>query len=189
MFNLGATGALELEAEQDRLRDMKGGFKTEAEKELFFIESALAEEQFREAERVALLEDEQLQQLRDAEASLLFQLETFGNQKEIAFGKIEQASEGVAGGIIDLEQAQQNYKENAPEFLNELEVLDNHFSGVNDSVRAVLDATNKFGEVDADKIVTTLTPVVNVLSQLNAAAQIAKDFAFGTRDEVGAQNL
>ena len=188
MFDLGVVSALELEAEQDRLRDMRGGFKTEAEKELFFVESALAEEQFREAERVALLEDEQLQQLRDAEASLLFQLETFGNQKEIAFGKVEQAAEQVAGGIIDLEQAQQNYKEKAPEFLNELEVLDDHFSGVNDSVRALLDATNKFGEVDSDKIVTTLTPVVNILSQINAARQLAEDFAFGTRDDVGPQN-
>ena len=188
MFDLGVVSALELEAEQDRLRDMRGGFKTEAEKELFFVESALAEEQFREAERVALLEDEQLQQLRDAEASLLFQLETFGNQKEIAFGKIEQASEQVAGGIIDLEQAQQNYKEKAPEFLNELQVLDDHFGGVNDSVRALLDATNKFGEVDADKIVTTLTPVVNILSQINTARQIAEDFLFGTRDEVGPQD-
>ncbi len=186
MFNLGATGALELESEQDRLRDMTGGFKSEAEKELFFIESALAKEQLQETERLVLLEDEQLQQLRDAEASLIFQLETFGDQKEIAFGKIEAASEGVANGIIALETAQLAYKEKAPEFLNELQVLEDHFGGVSDSVQAVLDATNAFGEVDNTKILTTLTPVVEMLSALNAAAAIAEQYF--TADEVGPQN-
>tara|TARA_B100000029_G_C17604196_1_gene966847 strand:- start:193 stop:5877 length:5685 start_codon:yes stop_codon:yes gene_type:complete len=176
MFNLGAIGALDLEAEQDRLRDMKGGFKTEAEKELFFIEAALAEEQYKEAERVALLEDSQLQELRDAEAGLIFQLENFATDKEIAYGRIEEAAEGVALGIILLEQAQQKYKEKAPEYINELEILDTSFDGVSDSMNRVLDATNAFGEVDSGALVTKLTPVVEKLAELNTAMAIAKAY-------------
>ena len=59
--------------------------KQKLKKNLFFIESALAKEQLQETERLVLLEEEQLQQLRDAEASLLFQLETFGDQKGNSF--------------------------------------------------------------------------------------------------------
>ena len=183
MFGLGVIGALDLEAEQDRLRDMKGGFKTEAEKELFFIESALAEEQLRESERVALLQDSQLNELRDAEANLIFQLEQFATDKQIKYGQIEAAAEGVALGIISLEQAQQSYKEKAPEYINELEILDGAFDGVSGSMNAVLDATNKFGEVDYGTMVTKLTPYVEKLSELNTAMGIAQAY-FGKGDIV-----
>ena len=166
MFDLGVIGALDLEAEQDKLRNMTGGFKTDKEKELFFIESALAEEQLRESERVALLEDSQLQELRAAEDNLIFQIENFATQKEIQYGKIEAAEEAVTSGIIALTIAQETYKASAPDFIKELGILDTTFGGVNKSVRKVLDATNAFGEVDGEKIMTILTPIADELARI-----------------------
>ena len=173
MFDLGVIGALDLEAEQDRLRDLTGGFKSEKEKELFFIESALAEEQLREAERVALLEDSQLQELRNAEDNLIFQIQNFATQKEIAYGKIEAAEEAVTGGIIALTIAQETYKASAPDFLKELNILDTTFNGVSGGVQKLLDATNAFGEVDGEKITTILTPIADQLARIALYKDIA----------------
>ena len=75
--------------------------------------------------------------------------------------------------------AQETYKASAPDFLKELNILDTTFNGVSGSVQKVLDATNAFGEVDGEKIMTILTPIADELARI----ALYKDIADSVIDE------
>lgn len=188
MFDLGVIDALQLEAEQDSLRDMKGEFKTQDEKELFLLEASLAEEAFQEAQRIALLEDETLQQLRDAEATLVFQLENFSLSKEEAYGRIEAAEEQIIGGVINLTTAQENLKANAPKYAEVIGGIRDHFDGWAGSVDKVLGAIDEAGNVDPTKFVNSFTPIIETLSAYAVARDMA-DAVDANTATVGAQGF
>ena len=188
MFDLGVIDALKLEAEQDSLREMKGEFKTQDEKELFFLEASLAEEAFQEAQRIALLEDETLQGLRDAEEQLVFQLENFSLSKEEAYGRIEAAEEKIISGVINLTEAQENLKLNAPKYGEIIDKIGGHFEGWAGSVDKVLSGIDEAGNVDPTKFQNAFTPIIETLTAYAVARDMA-DAVDANTATVGAQGF
>ena len=169
MLSKGATTPLFLQAEKDTLRDMKGGFKTPEEKELFLIESALAEEQLVETERIAREEDRALHDARVAEQQAFDAVANFNKELAIEYDKISIAQEGVINASLSLERANAEFVAKAPELQEELEIIDGLYGGIAGSVDSVFDAMGDLNNMDLTSFVTNVT---------SAFEEIAKDQAY-----------
>ena len=171
MFNLGIVSALDLEAAQDELREMKGEFKTNAEKELFLLEYAAAAEEKAEYEKEILEIHPDLVQARENYVALLNEQELIQFDVQNGANGIAAAEERVAAGVLAVDAAYTNFKLQAPEYAKEIELLDGAFGGVNTRVKEL-----------SDLITTITTPGMFDFSSLTTpiteAAEQLRDFLF-----------
>lgn len=139
MFNLGIVSGLELEAAQDVLREMKGEFKTDNEKQLFLLEYASALEQKEEYEKEILEISPELVAAREAYILLLDEQKLISLDVQAGANSIAEAEERVAAGVLAVDAAYANFKEKAPEYEKEISVLGEAFGSVNDRVDELIE--------------------------------------------------
>lgn len=140
MADLGVIDALEFEAASDELREMKGEFRTDREKELFLLEYASALDEKERYEKEILEISPALVSKREEYITLLDEQETISFDVIAANDGIAAAEERVAAGVLAVEAAFQEFKTQSPEYQKELEILTTSFDGVNDSVQAIIDS-------------------------------------------------
>ena len=188
MFSLGVIGALELEAEQDRLRDMKGEFKSDDEKELFLLDTAIADERYQQAQRDAEAFDLNILNLREQERDLVFQISNAEDLRKEAYGQVEAAQESLVGTTIDLTAAYEEFKLKAPEYVDELGIIEEAFGKVNAPVGTLLDSINELGQIDGTALMTQLTPLLEAAASIQAAQELA-DSIYSSTATFQAENL
>ena len=175
MFNLGIVSALELEAEQDALRDMKGEFKTDAEKELFLLEYASAIEQKEEYEKEILEISPELVQAREEYIGLLNEQELISLDVQAGANGIAEAEERVAAGVLAVDAAYVQFKENAPEYEAEIGALEGAFGNVNERVGELFDLITNLsaeGTFDFSSLKTQISEVTQDLADLLFAREM-----------------
>tara|TARA_B100000902_G_scaffold339192_1_gene341256 strand:+ start:9789 stop:16949 length:7161 start_codon:yes stop_codon:yes gene_type:complete len=169
MFNLGIVSALQLEAEQDVLRDMKGEFKTDTEKELFLLEYAEAIDAKEEYEKEILETSPELVAARETYIGLLDEQKLIQLDIQAGANSIAEAEEAVASGVLAVEAAYAEFKEKAPEYQEEIKALDTAFGGVNERVGTLIDTITTLaadGTFDFSGLKTQISDVVQDLSEL-----------------------
>lgn len=175
MFNLGIVSGLELESEQDVLRDMKGEFKTDTEKELFLLEYAEAIDAKAEYEKEILETSPELVAARDTYIGLLDEQKLIQLDIQAGANSIAEAEEAVASGVLAVEAAYAEFKEKAPEYQEEIKALDNAFGGVNERVGTLIDTITNLsadGTFDFSGLKTQISDVVSDLSELLFAKEL-----------------
>ena len=175
MFNLGIVSALELEAEQDVLRDMKGEFKTDTEKELFLLEYAEAIDAKAEYEKEILETSPELVAARETYIGLLDEQKLIQLDIQAGANSIAEAEEAVAAGVLAVEAAYAEFKEKAPEYQEEIKALDTAFGGVNERVGTLIDTITTLaadGTFDFSGLKTQISDVVQDLSELIFAKEL-----------------
>ena len=140
MADLGVINALEYQAAADELRDMKGEFDSDAEKELFLLEYAAAMEEKDRYEKEILEISPALVAKREEYIGLLNEQELVSLDVQSGANAIAEAEERVAAGVLEVEAAYRNYAANAGEYQKEIEIVGDAFDFVNDRVQAVIDS-------------------------------------------------
>ena len=140
MADLGVINALEYQAAADELRDMKGEFDSDAEKELFLLEYAAAMEEKDRYEKEILEISPALVSKREEYIGLLNEQELVSLDVQSGANAIAEAEERVAAGVLEVEAAYRNYAANAGEYQKEIEIVGDAFDFVNDRVKAVIDS-------------------------------------------------
>jgi len=175
MFNLGIVSALEVEAEQDALREMKGEFKSDTEKELFLLEYAEAIDAKEEYEKQILETSPELLQARETYIGLLDEQKLIQLDIQDGANSIAEAEEAVAAGVLAVEQAYAVFKEKAPEYQAEIEALDGAFGAVNTRVGELIETITHLsadGTFDFSGLKTQISDTVQDLSELLFAKEL-----------------
>ena len=175
MFNLGIVSALEVEAEQDALREMKGEFKSDTEKELFLLEYAEAIDAKEQYEKEILETSPELVAARETYIGLLDEQKLMQLDIQQGANSIAEAEERVAAGVLAVEQAYAVFKEKAPEYQAEIEALDGAFGAVNTRVGQLIDTITTLsadGTFDFSGLKTQISDVVQDLSELLFAKEL-----------------
>lgn len=166
MFNLGIVSGLDLEAAQDELREMKGEFKSETEKELFLLEYSQALEQKAEYEKEILEISPELVAARDAYIQLLDEQALISLDVQAGANAIAEAEERVAEGVLAVDAAYANFKEKAPEYEAEIGALENAFGDVNTRVGELFDLITNLTEPGAFDFSSLKTQISDATSDL-----------------------
>ena len=175
MFNLGIVSALELEAEQDALRDMKGEFKTDAEKELFLLEYASAIEAKEQYEKEILEISPELVSAREEYINLLNEQDLISLDVQAGANGIAEAEERVAAGVLAVDAAYVQFKENAPEYEAEIGALEGAFGNVNTRVGELFDLITNLtadGTFDFSSLKSQISDVTQDLADLLFAREM-----------------
>jgi TP901 family phage tail tape measure protein len=175
MFNLGIVSALEVDAARDELREMKGEFKSETEKELFLLEYSNALEQKAEYEKEILEISPELVAARDAYIQLLDEQKLISLDVQAGANGIAEAEERVAEGVLSVDAAYANFKENAPEYVDEIGALEGAFGSVNTRVETLFGLINnltKEGTFDFSSLKTQISDVTQDLADLLFAREM-----------------
>ena len=184
MLDLGVIDNLTLQAEKDTLRDLKGEFKTPEEKELFFVEAALAQEAFDQATEQALAYDTAIDQARIREQEAFNALQNYQPELVIAYNGIFAAQEGVVQSMINLDKANAEFVANAPKLQAELGIVKNLFGGLNDPITAIFDSVGDLNDMDLSGFRTELTKTLTELAKVNTYQKIL-DFTTDNEELVG----
>ncbi len=175
MFDLGIVSGLELEAQQDTLRDMKGEFKTDTEKELFLLEYASAIEAKEEYEKEILEISPELVTAREEYIGLLDEQALISLDVQSGANGIAEAEERVAAGVLAVDAAYIQFKENAPEYEAEIGALEGAFGKVNDRVGELFDLINNLtepGVFDFSSLQSQISTVTQELADLLFAREM-----------------
>ena len=113
MFNKGVISQLEFQAAQEELSEMKGEFKTEEDKELFFLQLADTEAEYEKAHADALKIDQELVSTREQYFGLLDEQENMTLLVTTAQGQYNAALERGVEADMALSAAMITFNENA----------------------------------------------------------------------------
>ena len=182
MFNLGIVSGLELDAAKDELREMRGEFKTNAEKELFLLEYAAAAEEKAEYEKEILEISPALVAARDEYIGLLNEQQLIQFDVQNGANGIAAAEERVAAGVLAVDAAYTAFKLQAPEYAKEIELLDGAFGGVNTRITELSDLITDIttpGKFDFSSLTTPLTEAALQLRDFLFAKEMDKMISEG----------
>ena len=152
MYNQGVISALEFQAAQEELSEMRGEFKTEEDKELFFLQLADAEREYKDAQANALKIDQELVSTREEYFGLLDEQEQMTLRVQVAQDRYSAATEGAVEADMALTQAILYFEENIGPHMETLSEIADRYGNITDEVNELIEAVEKYQEGTIDSI-------------------------------------
>lgn len=152
MYNKGVISALEFQAAQEELSEMKGEFKTEEDKELFFLQLADAEREYKDAQSNALKIDQELVSTREEYFALLDEQEQMTLRVQTAQDKYSASVEGAVEADLALSSAILYFEENIGPHIETLGTLADSYGAITTQVDGLIEALEKYQEGSIDSI-------------------------------------
>ena len=170
MYNNGVISALELQAAQEELSEMKGEFKTAEDKELFFLQLADAESTYTEMQKDALKVDGELISTREQYFKLLDEQEQMTMKVKVANDSYEASVEGAINAEYGLQTAMLTFQENVDSHIEGLNLIDGAYSTITSSVDGLIDSVKNYDTLNKsifgpDGYMTTSTGYNTALGQ------------------------
>jgi len=152
MYDKGVISALEFQAAQEELSEMKGEFKTEEDKELFFLQLADAQTEYEDAQAAALKIDQELVSTREEYFALLDEQEQMTLRVKTAQDKYSAATEGAVEADLALVSAIYYFEENIGPHIDTLSTLADSYGAITSEVDGLIEALEKYQEGSIDSI-------------------------------------
>ena len=152
MYDKGVISALEFQAAQEELSEMKGEFKTQEDKELFFLQLADAQTEYEDAQAAALKIDQELVSTREEYFGLLDEQEQMTLRVKTAQDKYSAATEGAVEADLALTSAILYFEENIGPHIDTLSTLAESYGAITTEVDGLIDALEKYKEGSIDSI-------------------------------------
>ena len=152
MYNQGVISALEFQAAQEELSEMRGEFKTEEDKELFFLQLADTEREYKDAQANALKIDQELVSTREEYFGLLDEQEQMTLRVQVAQDRYSAATEGAVEADMALTQAILYFEENIGPHMETLTEIANRYGDITDEVNELIEAVEAYQEGTIDGI-------------------------------------
>ena len=149
MFNKGVISQLEFQAAQEELSEMKGEFKTEEDKELFFLQLADTEAEYEKAHNDALKIDQELVSTREEYFALLDEQENMTLLVTTAQGQYNAALERGVEADMALSAAMITFNENAGAHKDEIYGIADAYGAITGQIGNIV---NGMKNVDVKKI-------------------------------------
>jgi len=146
MYNQGVISALEFQAAQEELAEMRGEFKTEEDKELFFLQLADTEREYKDAQANALKIDQELVSTREEYFGLLDEQEQMTLRVQVAQDKYSASVEGAVEADMALTQAILYFEENIGPHMETLSEIADRYGDITDEVNELIEAVEKYQE-------------------------------------------
>lgn len=152
MYNQGVISALEFQAAQEELAEMRGEFKTDEDKELFFLQLADTETQYKDAQANALKIDQELVSTREEYFSLLDEQEQMTMRVQVAQDKYSASTEGAVEADMALTSAILYFEENIGPHMETLGEIAGLYGNITTEVDELIEAVKEFQEGNIDSI-------------------------------------
>jgi TP901 family phage tail tape measure protein len=152
MYNQGVISALEFQAAQEELAEMRGEFKTDEDKELFFLQLADTETQYKDAQANALKIDQELVSTREEYFSLLDEQEQMTLRVKTAQDSYSAATEGAVEADMKLTSAILYFEENIGPHMDTLQDIAGLYGNITSEVDELIEAVKEFQEGNIDSI-------------------------------------
>lgn len=152
MYDQGVISALEFQAAQEELAEMRGEFKTEEDKELFFLQLADTEREYKDAQANALKIDQELVSTREEYFNLLDEQEQMTLRVQVAQDKYSAATEGAVEADMALTSAILYFEENIGPHMETLTEIADRYGDITDEVNELIEAVEEYQKGSIDGI-------------------------------------
>ena len=187
MYDRGVITQLDFQAAQEELAELKGEFKTEEDKELFFLQLADAQTEYDQAVEDAKKVDKELISTREEYIGLLDEQERKQAEVTVAQDAYSASLEGVVSANMNLNMAILNYNENAPMYLEEMGKIKNMYGEITGEVDALIEAVQKYAEEQSKLGINAAGAIGTTADDL---AEDSMDAGFeDSMNQAGAQQL
>ena len=187
MYDRGVITQLDFQAAQEELAELKGEFKTDEDKELFFLQLADAQTEYDQAVEDAKKVDKELISTREEYIGLLDEQERKQAEVTVAQDSYSASLEGVVSANMNLNMAILNYNENAPMYLEEMGKIKNMYGEITGEVDALIEAVQTYAEEQSKLGIDSAGAVGTTADDL---AEDSMDTGFEeSMNQAGAQQL
>ena len=152
MYDQGVISALEFQAAQEELAEMRGEFKTDEDKELFFLQLADTETQYKDAQANALKIDQELVSTREEYFSLLDEQEQMTLRVKVAQDRYAASAEGAVEADMALTSAILYFEENIGPHMDTLGEIAALYGNITSEVDELIEAVKEFQDKNIDSI-------------------------------------
>ena len=152
MYDQGVISALEFQAAQEELAEMRGEFKTDEDKELFFLQLADTETQYKDAQANALKIDQELVSTREEYFGLLDEQEQMTLRVQVAQDRYAASTEGAVEADMALTSAILYFEENIGPHMDTLEEIAGLYGNITSEVDELIKAVQEFQDENIDGI-------------------------------------
>ena len=181
MYDRGVITQLDFQAAQEELAELKGEFKTEEDKELFFLQLADAEAEYKKASEDAKKVDQNLISTREEYLTLLDEQERKSAEVTVAQDAYRGSLENVVTTNMALNVEILKFNENAGAYGEELGKIKEIYGEVTDEVNNLFKAVKKYND-EQGKVGIDAASAIGVASGSDALSEDV--VAEATLDEI-----